>query len=188
MIDLSRWDCEPTCGTSRVIAGQQINFRQLPILERYDLGLKIAKILVGKDMSITTLTQPEMLELLFELVDLSDASEDFFDDLSLQIPVGVTAFEINTEGLYTAGTRMPLHDSRHKTIVKLNRKAADPDAKKIAPHIEKYWFLYRPVYSDLCSFEAMFLDERFNFAHIHWMHELLDLKQFNEIVANTPED
>lgn len=188
LADLSRWDCGPIDGRTRVIAGKTITFKYLPLRQRYDLGVELAGALGNKTITADTFLQPKMLDMAFRLVDLSDADEDFLDDLTVQIPLALTALEINVGELFDAPARMQLHGSRHKAVVKILRKEPHADAAKIAPTIQRYWFLYRPVYADICTYAEMFLDERFSFAEIHLMHELLDLKQFNDIVATTQED
>jgi predicted trehalose synthase len=188
MIDLSRWDVGPIDGLRRSIQGRETHFRLLPLVPRFDLIMRTVKVLDGEQVSLSLFTKPEMLELIFELVELSDADEDFLDNLTHQIPLAVTALEINSQGLFEAPQRMAFSKTSQRDVVKLLRKPAHPDASKIAPTIEKYWFLYRPVYADLCSYEAMFIAETFSFRDISYMHELLDLRQFNDIVANSLED
>ena len=169
------------------LAGHKISFRKLPIKERYILGIEMGQALGGKQVDFTLLADPQAADMIERLIALSDAPDEVFDDdLNNQFVVAFAA-EHNLEGLFDPSDRMLIHESRHRAIRKAFSKDEATDAEKIGPTIKQYWFLYRPVMADLCSYEAMFLDERFSFRDIHEMHEMLDVKQFHEIVANHVE-
>lgn len=184
----AQWEVGPIEGTTRRIGPRVVSFKRLALIERFDLGLLFVEKVKDTDLSFDKFLTQEFCSLLDMLVAQSDADDDFFDDLTLQIPVALTALEINVGSLFAAPARMHVGESRHRAIRKLMRKPAEPDALKIAPKIQRYWFLYRPVVSNLCSYRDMFIDQVFDFPDIHDMHEMLDLMQFNEITANHMED
>jgi hypothetical protein len=162
--------------------------RRLPIRDRFDLGIDAAALLTQGELSLHSLADPKVRDLIDRLIALTDADpEADFDDLGNQFTVAFTALEHNLDGLYAITSRMSLADSSHREVRKLLAKSVHPDSAKIGPNIAKHFFLYRPVMADLCSYEAMFIDERFSFAEIHLMHELLDVKQFSEITSLTTE-
>lgn len=189
--NLAAWQLGPIERNRRNICGHDLAFRLLPIRERFDLGIEMieaSKLLqkLGGD-AIAALSDPVIFDLIERLRDLSDAPEELFDaDLTAQLPVAATAAEIQLDGFFD-GERMTLAQSTHRAVRKLLAKPDHADGDKIAPNVKKHWFLYRPVYSEMCTYEAMFVDERFSFFDIHRMHELLDLKQLNEIVAHDSE-
>lgn len=162
--------------------------RRLPIRERFDLGIDAAVLLTEGELSLPSLAKPQVRELIDRLIALTDADpEEDFDDLGDQFTIAFAALEHNLDGLYSVTPRMSLSDSSHREVRKLLAKGIHPDSTKIGPSIAKHFFLYRPVMADLCTYEAMFIDERFSFSEIHLMHELLDVKQFSEITAVATE-
>lgn len=191
LIDLTAWPCGPIEGNARTICGQRVHFQLLPIRERFDLGSELVTVLkraANAPDALTLLQDDEILGLIDRLCQQSDAPEALFDaDLTAQIPVAMTAAEINLAG-YFDEKRMSLAESTHKAVRRAMKKDSLPETKKIAPDVEKYWFLWRPVMAEVCSFDAMFIEERYSFADIHRMHEMLDLKTYQEIVASHVED
>lgn len=183
------WDAGPVENDSRNIAGHVITFRRLPIRERFAFGLEVASVFSNKELTFESLTSPAVLHVVERLVALSDAAAEVFDeDLTLQIPVALTAADINFFGLFDAPQRLLLSNARHKAVRKLLSKPAPSEAEQIGPTIKQEWFLFRPVVQEACSYSEMFVDERFTFRDIHLMHEILDFKQYGEIVANQMED
>ena len=129
------------------------------------------------------------MAMIDRLVELSDADEDFFDqDPSLQIPVALSSAEYNFDGLFQHTERLYLAQAKHAAVVKALKTDPKNESRAIGPTVEKEWFLFRPVMQDVCTYAEMFLDERFTFADIHLMHEMLDVRQYGEILANHIED
>lgn len=183
------WPQGPITGRSREIAGVGINFRLLPIRERFALGLEFSGTFTKFSKTIESFSNPEFVSMIDRLVALSDADEEFFDDdLTLQLPVALTAAEINFDGLFEFPQRKLLSASTHPAVKKAFKEARRNEIEQIAPTMKKDWFLFRPVVQDVCTYAEMFIDERFSFRDIHLMHEMLDFKQYSEIVANHIED
>ena len=186
----SLWPVEVLDKHTRKIAGHVVTFNMLALRERYRLGLLFADAFKDITLSLNVLSDPALLELFERLIALSDAQEELFEtDLTLQLPVAICAADINFAGLFDAETRMLLHEAKHPAVKKLlNRKIAVDDAPKLAPTVQAEWFLWRPVVQEVCSYTDMFVAERFTFGDIHLMHQMLDLKQYSEILANHVED
>lgn len=161
-----------------------MKIQRLPIRERYDLGMEAALLLTREDLSLMSLADPKVRDLIDRLIALTDADpEADFDQLGDQFTVAFAALEHNLDGLYSITPRMSLSESGHKEVRRLLKKGVHPDSQKIGPNVAKHFFLYRPVMADVCTYAEMFIDERFSFAEIHLMHEMLDVKQFAEITS-----
>lgn len=177
---LHAWDAGPIEGRRRTISGHVVTFQLLPMRERCDLALELG-VLMQKGINFES---EGWLTLARRMIALSDAPDELFDeDLTAQIPVAATALEINLQGYFDQGERLSLGQSTHSAVRKAMRRGENDEAARIGPDVHKYWFLWRPVLAEACSYEAMFVDQRFTFTDIHRMHEMLDVKQFNEIVA-----
>jgi hypothetical protein len=190
LFSLSPWDVGPIIGNTRNVCGHNTTVRLLPMRERYDLGVETVAVgaaIRDSDM-LSVLSNPVLMPFIERLCDLTDYPHDGFeDDLTAQMPVAMTALEVNLAGFFP-DARLALSASHHKAVRKAFKKEEHGDAAKIGPTVRKYWFLYRPVMADVCTYESMFIDERFSFYDIHQMHELLDVKQFSEMVANDTDD
>jgi hypothetical protein len=191
LFDLTHWPVGPIVGNRRVICGYDVTVRLLPIRESYDLGLETVTLVQSLKKTsadvLSILGDPAVLPFIEKLCDLTDfPQEGFEDDLTAQIPVAMTALSVNLAGFFDS-ERMTLEQSRHKAVRKAMKRDEHEDAGKIGPDVKRYWFLYRPVMAEMCSYDAMLLDNRYSFFDIHRMHELLDVKQFTEIVANDTE-
>ncbi len=187
LFDLAyEWEVGPIVGNARLICGHAVEVAPLDLCSRYDVALELITLLQDRALDLELLQDPALLPFIHKLVEMTNAPEELFDDdLTLQFPVALTALAVHLDGFFDPGPRMALAASRHRAVRKAFRQDKDfSDAKKIGPHAAKYWFLYRPVMSEVCTFAEMFVEERFTFLQIHRMHEMLDVQQFNEIVAN----
>lgn len=183
MFDLSSWLVGPVVGNTRFIEGHTITVKILPIRERYALGLKFLDVIKTKRDSLLDLFDEGMLKFSETLVALTDAPDALFDeDLTAIFPVGVTVLEVNLDGFFD-GKRMLLSESRHKEVRKALSKPEHPDTIKIGPDVAEYWFLWRPVFAEVCTYREMFVDEIFSFYDVHRMHEMLDVQQLKEMIS-----
>jgi hypothetical protein len=187
---MRQWPHGPFVGNTREICGTVVTFKKLPIRERYELAIRATTALTNVvDDGWLLFVKPEVLPMTRELIALSDANEDLFDDdLSAQAAVAISAIDYYTDGLLPMPDRLLLGDSRHRAVRKAFAKGVHTDTQKIAPNVNKQYFLWRPVMCEMCSFADMFIDERFSFRDIHDMNEMLDLKQFQEMVAYDTDD
>ena len=188
---IDAWECGPIVGKNRTICGQEITFKTLSLKGRYDLAFEMMAAL--KDISdaelLDVLSNPELRDLVSKLVALSNCPQQLLeDDLTAQIPVAVTAAEINLVGFFEQDERRMLSDAQHPAVRKAMRKKDDPETDLIGPNIKKYWFLFRPIMGGLCTYSEMFIEEKFSFYDIHRMHEILDVKSFSETVAMERDD
>lgn len=167
------------------VNGYTVTFKPLPIRERFLLALELGSVFGDAPIGIEVLGDPEKEAFVDRMIAMSDAPEELFDaDLSAQIVVAFEAVKHYTEGLFPETKRMSLTESKHPAIKKALSGKDEPDARAMAPEVSNLWFLYRPVSQSMCTYREMFIDEIFSFKDIHAMHEILDLQQFNELVAH----
>jgi hypothetical protein len=186
LFPLDSWDVGPITGLRRRICGFDVSFTLLSIRERYDLAFEINKVLksikTNNGNMLLFLCDPEVLGVVRKLCTGLDCEELFEADMTAQIPVAVTAAEINLDGFFDE-PRMMLQNTTHSGVRKSMSKKDHADVPKIGPDVQKYWFLWRPVYSECCTYKEMFVDELFSFYDIHRMHEMLDVKAFGEAAS-----
>jgi hypothetical protein len=58
----------------------------------------------------------------------------------------------------------------------------------LAPEVHELWLLWRPVIAEVATYEAMFVHQYFSFADIHRLHEMLDLKAYDDAVGQAEAD
>lgn len=58
---------------------------------------------------------------------------------------------------------------------------------RLAPNVLEHWLFFRPVVEGLCTYREMMVEQIFTFDQIFEMHELLDLKAYDEARGATAQ-